>query len=227
MGKKSSKTPRTKAGLSPDRTPATSAALDTVSFPIVGIGASAGGLPALEQFVRRVPAGSGMAFVVVQHLDPARKGIMADLLQRSTPMKVREIRDGMQIHPDEVYVIPPNYDLSILHGVLQLLPPPPGKGLRLPIDYFLNSLALDRREHAIGVVLSGMGSDGTAGLRTIKEKGGLVAVQEPSTAEFDSMPRSVVEAGLADISAPVEELPGKILGWVGHPPQFPGKETET
>lgn len=201
--------------------------LEEISFPIVGIGASAGGLPALEQFMRRVPAGSGMAFVVVQHLDPTRKTIMAELLQRSTAMKVMEVRDGAPVRPDEVYVIPPNCDLSILHGVLHLLAPPAGKGMRLPIDFFLASLAQDRRERAIGVILSGSGADGTAGLQAIRKMGGLAAVQEPSTAEFDSMPGSAVEAGLADLVAPVEELPGKILLWLRHPPLFRDTERET
>ena len=158
-----------------------------------------------------------MAFVVVQHLDPLRKTMMVELLQRCTPMKVIEAVDGTRVCADEIYLIPPNKDLSILGGVLQLLAPPPGHGLRLPINFFFSSLAQERREKAIGVILSGMGSDGTAGLRAIREMAGLVAVQDPATAEFDSMPRSVVAAGLADITAPVEELPEEILAWVRHP----------
>ncbi len=188
------------------------------AFPIVGIGASAGGLEALEQFLGHVPAGSGMAFVIVQHLDPTHKGIMPELLQRATSMKVIQVKDRTKVRPDCVYVIPPNKDMSILHGVLHLLDPVAPRGLRLPIDFFLRSLALDQQEHSIGVILSGMGSDGTLGLRAIKEKAGVVLVQDPATAKFDGMPRSAVDAGLADIVAPVEELPGKILAYLQRTP---------
>ncbi len=188
------------------------------SFPIVGIGASAGGLEALEQFLGRVPAGSGMAFVIVQHLDPTHKGIMPELLQRATGMKVIQVKDRTRVRPDCVYVIPPNKDMSILHGVLHLLEPAAPRGLRLPIDFFLRSLAQDQQEHSIGVILSGMGSDGTLGLRAIKEKAGVVLVQEPATAKFDGMPRSAIDAGLADIVAPVDELPGKIIAYLQRTP---------
>jgi two-component system CheB/CheR fusion protein len=185
-------------------------------FPIVGIGASAGGLEALEQFLRRMPAGSGMAFVIVQHLDPTHKGIMAELLQRITGMEVFQVRDRMRVKPNCVYVIPPNKEMSILHGVLHLFEPTAPRGLRLPIDFFLRSLAEDRQAGSIGVILSGMGSDGTMGLRAIKEKAGVVLVQEPASAKFDSMPRSAIAAGLADLVAPVEELPGKIIDYLRH-----------
>jgi chemotaxis methyl-accepting protein methylase len=189
-----------------------------VAFPIIGIGASAGGLEALEQFLGHVPAGCGMAFVIVQHLDPTRKGIMSQLLQRATNMRVTQVKDGTQVQPDCVYVIPPNKDLSILHGVLHLLAPSAPRGLRLPIDFFFRSLAQDQQERSIGVILSGMGSDGTLGLRAIKENAGVVLVQEPATAKFDSMPRSAIDAGLADIVAPVDELPGKILTYLQRTP---------
>jgi two-component system CheB/CheR fusion protein len=195
-----------------------------VSFPIVGIGASAGGLEALEQLLGHVPAGSGLAFVIVQHLDPTRKGIMPELLQRATGMKVMQVKDRTKVRPDCVYVIPPNKDMSLLHGVLHLLEPTAPRGLRLPIDFFLRSLALDQEERSIGVILSGMGSDGTLGLRAIKEKAGVVLVQDPATAKFDGMPRSAVEAGLADIVAPVEELPGKILAYLQRTPLIPRTE---
>jgi two-component system CheB/CheR fusion protein len=185
-------------------------------FPIVGIGASAGGLEALEQFLRNVPEKSGMAFVIVQHLDPNYKGIMAELLQRTTTMEVFQVKDRMKVTPNCVYVIPPNKDMSILHGVLHLFELATPRGLRLPIDFFLRSLAEDRQEHSIGVILSGMGSDGTMGLRAIKEKAGIVLVQEPTSAKFDSMPRSAIEAGLADLIAPAEALPGKIIDILRH-----------
>ena len=191
---------------------------DKVSFPIVGIGASAGGLEVLEQFLRHVPEGSGMAFVIVQHLDPTHKGIMSELLQRATGMKVSQVRDRMQVRPDCVYVIPPNRDMTILHGVLHLFEPAAPRGLRLPIDLFFRSLAQDQQQQSVGVILSGMGSDGTLGLRAIKEMAGVALVQDPATAKFDSMPRSVVEAGLADIVAPVEELPEKIINFLSRAP---------
>jgi two-component system CheB/CheR fusion protein len=188
------------------------------SFPIVGIGASAGGLEALEHFLSRVPKNSGMAFVIVQHLDPTRKGIMPELLQRTTGMKVMQVKDRTLVQPDRVYVIPPNKDMSILHGVLHLLEPASPRGLRLPIDFFLRSLAQDQQEHSIGVILSGMGSDGTLGLRAIKEKAGVVLVQDPATAKFDGMPRSAIDSGLADIVAPVDDLPERILVYLHRTP---------
>jgi chemotaxis methyl-accepting protein methylase len=189
-----------------------------VSFPIVGIGASAGGLEALEQFLAHVPKQSGMAFVIVQHLDPTHKGIMAELLQRATTMRVVQIKDRTPVRPDCAYVIPPNKDLSILHGVLHLLTPSAPRGLRLPIDFFLRSLAQDQQEHAVGVILSGMGSDGTLGARAVKEQAGVVMVQDPATAKFESMPRSVIDAGLADIVVPVDELPGRIMAYLQRTP---------
>ncbi|NCD26686.1 MAG: chemotaxis protein CheB, partial [Deltaproteobacteria bacterium] len=181
------------------------------AFSIVGVGASAGGLEALEQFLRHVPEKSGLAFVIIQHLDPTHKGLLPELLQRATTMPVQQVRDRMAVKADRVYVIPPNRDMSILHGVLRLFKPAAPRGLRLPIDFFFRSLAEDQQEHGIGVILSGMGSDGTLGLRAIKEKAGLALAQDPSSAKFDSMPRNVINAGLADLVAPVEELPAKLL----------------
>ncbi|NTV53867.1 MAG: chemotaxis protein CheB, partial [Syntrophaceae bacterium] len=194
----------------------TSSRRDSTPFPIVGIGASAGGLEALEQFLRHVPEKCGMAFVVIQHLDPTHKGVMPELLQRTTGMEVFQVRDRMRVRPDCVYVIPPNKDMSVLHGVLHLFEPTAARGLRLPIDFFLRSLAEDRQERSIGVILSGMGSDGTMGLRAIKEKAGVALVQAPASAKFDSMPRSAIDAGLADLVAPAEDLPGKIIDYLRH-----------
>ncbi|MEJ2659459.1 MAG: chemotaxis protein CheB [Desulfobacteraceae bacterium] len=188
------------------------------AFPIVGIGASAGGLEALELFLKHVPQGSGMAFVIVQHLDPTHKGILVELLQRTTPMPVVQARDRHKVEPDHVYVIPPNKDMSILHGVLHLLAPAAPRGLRLPIDFFFRSLADDCQARSIGVILSGMGSDGTLGLGAIKEKAGVVFVQAPASAKFDGMPRSAIDAGLADVVAPAEELPGRISDYLKHAP---------
>jgi len=225
MKKKSSPARRRKkpAKVTPAGAPVTPA---NVSFPIIGIGASAGGLEALERFLGHVPKGSGLAFVIVQHLDPTRKGIMPELLQRATGMKVIQVKDRTLIQRNCVYVIPPNKDMSILHGALHLLEPVSPRGLRLPIDFFLRSLAQDQQEHSIGVILSGMGSDGTLGLRAIKEKGGLVLVQDPATAKFDGMPRSAIDSGLVDIVALVDDLPGRILAYfqrttLGHTHELP------
>ncbi len=187
------------------------------SFPVIGIGASAGGLEALELFLKHLPPSQGaMSFVVVQHLDPTHAGMLPELLQRASAIPVLQITDRMRVAPGHVYVIPPNKDLSIVHGVLHLLVPVAPRGLRLPIDFFLRSLAEDLKERSIGVVLSGMGSDGTQGLRAIREHAGAVFVQTPNTAKFDGMPRSAINAGLADVVAPVEELPGKISEYLRH-----------
>jgi len=186
------------------------------SFPVIGIGASAGGLEAIDLFLKNVPSSSGMAFVIVQHLDPTHKGIMVELLQRATSMPVMQVTDRLKIEPDHVYIIPPNQDMTILHGVLHLLDMVKPRGLRLPIDFFFRSLADDFQEHSIGVILSGMGFDGTLGLRSIKEKGGGVFVQDPASAKFDGMPRSAIDEGLADVVAPVEDLPAKIISYLHH-----------
>jgi hypothetical protein len=186
----------------------------------VGIGASAGGLEALGQFLEHVPANCGMAFAVVQHLDPTQKGMLTELLQRTTTMKVVQVKDRIKVRPNCVYVIPPNKDMSLLHGTLHLLPPSAPRGLRLPIDFFFRSLAEDQHERSVGIILSGMGSDGTLGLRAIKEKAGVTLVQDPATAKYDSMPRSAVTAGLGDFVAPVEELPGKLIAYYQFLPQI-------
>ncbi len=193
-----------------------------VEFPIIGIGASAGGFEALEQFMAHVPENCGMAFVIVQHLDPTRKGLMPELLQRCTKMKVMQVKDQTVVRPNCVYIIPPNKNMSILHGVLHLFEPSEKRGQRLPIDFFLSSLAQDQQQKAIGVILSGMCSDGTQGLSDIKQQGGLAVAQEPANAKFDSMPRSVIDAGLADIVATAEELPGQIISYIKGAPHAAG-----
>jgi two-component system, chemotaxis family, CheB/CheR fusion protein len=183
---------------------------------IVGIGASAGGLEGLTLFLENVPEKSGLSFVVIQHLDPVHKGYMPELLQRVTKMEVIQVKDRMKVRPDKVYLIPPNKSMSVLHGTLHLLEPTEPRGLRLPIDVFFHSLADDQQEKSIGVILSGMGSDGTQGLKSIKEKGGLVLVQDPLQAKFDGMPRSAIDAGIADIVAGAAELPGRLLNLIRH-----------
>jgi len=178
---------------------------------IVGVGASAGGLEALELFFSPISLGCGVGFVVIQHLDPTHTSMLPELLQRITPMKVAQADDNMIVRADNVYVIPPNKDLSIQYGKLHLLDPIAPRGLRLPIDFFFRSLADDQHERAIGVILSGMGSDGTLGLRAIKENAGLALVQSPDSAKFDAMPCSAINAGLADIVATPEILWEKIV----------------
>ena len=191
---------------------------ETGKVPIVGIGASAGGLEALELFLKNVPNDSGIAYVVIQHLDPTQKGMLPELLQRNCNMRVFQAKDVMHVKPDCVYVIPPNKSMSIFQGTLHLFDPIEARGLRLPVDYFLRSLADDQREFAVGVILSGMGSDGSSGIRAIKENNGIVLAQDPKSAKFDSMPRSAIDSGMVDIIAPPEKLPLELLAMLKHIP---------
>lgn len=196
-------------------------------FPIVGIGASAGGLEALEQFFENMPKNNGMAFVVIQHLDPNHIGIMPELLQRITSMKVVQASDALKVKPNCVYVIPPNKSLSLLNGTLHLFDPLETRGLRLPVDFFFRSLALDMQNKSIGIILSGMGSDGSLGLKAIKEENGVVLVQSPDSAKFDGMPRSAISAVIADIVAPANELPEKLIAFLKYiPVAIPDKEID-
>jgi two-component system CheB/CheR fusion protein len=183
---------------------------------VVGMGGSAGGLEAFEQFFSHLPPDTGLAFVLVPHLEPTHKGMMPELLQRYTRMQVVEVADGMEVQPNRVYVIPPNADLSILHGKLQVLEPVAPRGLRTPIDYFFRHLAMDQKEKAIAILLSGMGSDGTLGLKAIKENVGLAMVQDPASAQFDAMPRNAIATGLVDYVAPADELPAKLVQYILH-----------
>lgn len=189
-------------------------------FPVVGIGASAGGLEALELFLSGVPTDSGMAYVIVQHLDPTQKGMMPELLQRATRLPVVQVTDHLKVRPDHVYVLPPNHDISIQKNILYLSKPAAPRGQRLPINFFLESLALDHHKKAVAVLLSGMGSDGTEGLRAIKKHTGLVLVQDPTTAAFPSMPQSAIDADLVDIIAAAAELPKRILSSLGQQPSI-------
>ena len=181
-------------------------------FPVVGIGASAGGLEAFEEFFTHVPEDGGMAYVVIQHLDPTRKGMLPELLQRVSKLEVLQAKNRMKVKPNNVYVIPPNKSMSIVKGSLMLFPPQESRGMRLPIDFFFNSLAEDQKELGVGIILSGMGSDGTIGLQTIKEYNGIAMVQEPSSAKFNSMPRHAIDSVNLDAVATPAELPGKLLG---------------
>jgi two-component system, chemotaxis family, CheB/CheR fusion protein len=183
------------------------------NFPIVGVGASAGGLEALEQFLKHMPDDSGIAIIILQHLDPHHKSMMVELLQRVTSLKVRQAADQMTVRPNQVYVTPPNCSISIHQGVISLHESDRLKAINLPIDFFFRSLAEDKKEHSIGIILSGMGSDGTLGLRAVKECNGIVMVQDPATAKFDSMPRSVINSGLADFIASPDELPKLMISY--------------
>ena len=187
-------------------------------IPIVGIGASAGGLAAFEAFFSGMPADADpdMAFVLVQHLAPDHKSLLSDLVRRHTRMQVFEVEDGMVVQPNCVYVIPPNRDMALLNGTLQLLEPSAPRGQRLPIDFFFRSLANDRGQRAIGVVLSGTGSDGTQGVRAIKGEGGMVMAQTPESTEFDGMPRSAIATGMVDYQLPLAEMPSRLIAYAKH-----------
>ena len=189
-----------------------------ISFPIVGIGASAGGLAAFEAFFSGMPAGTdpGMAFVLVQHLAPDHKSILTELIRRYTRMQVFEVEDGMVVQPNCTYIIPPNRDMILVNGTLQLMDPSEPRWQRLPIDFFFRSLAQDQQERAIGIVLSGTGSDGTLGVRAIKDKGGMVIVQDPISTEHDGMPRNAIGTGLADYILSPAEMPAKLITYVTH-----------
>jgi two-component system, chemotaxis family, CheB/CheR fusion protein len=183
-------------------------------FPIIGIGASAGGLEAFEQFFTQMPPDSGMAFVLVQHLDPTHKSILGDLVRRYTRMKVFEVDDGMTVQPDCAYIIPPNRDMAILNGDLHLIEPAAPRGQRLAIDYFFRSLAQDQQERAVAIVLSGTGTDGTLGAKAVKGEGGMVMIQSPESARYDGMPRSALNAGVADYVLPAEEMPRQLMAYM-------------
>jgi two-component system CheB/CheR fusion protein len=188
----------------------------TPSLPIVGIGASAGGVEALETFFKAVPADNGLAFVVVTHLPPDHESLLAEILGRSTKMPVVNARDGDMVEAEHVYVLPPSAILTIREGRLRLRRTGPTDRERAPIDVFFNSLALDQNEHAIGVVLSGGGSDGTLGLKAIKENGGLTIAQGTNLTRprFSEMPSSAVAAGFVDLVLAVEEIPERIVAYV-------------
>ncbi|MCB1850486.1 MAG: chemotaxis protein CheR, partial [Gammaproteobacteria bacterium] len=180
---------------------------------IVGIGASAGGLEAIEAFFQQMDPQSGMAFVLVQHLDPTHKSILSELVGRFSKMPVQEVTQSQQVEANHVYVIPPNRDLAILNNRLQLLDPTGPRHLRLSIDYFFRSLALEARDSAVGIVLSGTGTDGTLGVRAIKGEGGLVLVQDPATAAYDGMPRSAIATGIADAVLQPAEMARQLLAY--------------
>ena len=192
-------------------------------FPIVGIGASAGGLKALEKFFDNMPPKENIAFVVVQHLDPKHESLMPGLLEKHTQMKVSTAKNGQKVEPNHIYVKPPGKDVVVNCRTLYLQEPSEGKGVQLTIDIFFRSLAEDLGELAICVILSGAGSDGTLGLKSIKGEGGMAMVQEETQAEYDGMPRSAINTGLVDYVLPVEKMPEQLATYIRHLSEVPGK----
>src|SRR5450432_862023 len=181
-------------------------------FPVVGIGASAGGLNAFKRLLKAIPQNSGMAYVLVQHLDPNHESLLPEILQKVTSLPVLEISDDIKVAPDHIYVIPSNKMMVATDGVLQLSPRTTKKNERnLPIDLFFTSLAEVHQSHAIGVVLSGTASDGTMGLKAIKDNGGITFAQDEASAEYEGMPSSAAQAGVVDFILPPEAIPQKIL----------------
>ena len=186
-------------------------------FPVVGIGASAGGVEALEAFFDGTRADTGMAFVVVQHLSPEHQSLMAEILSRHTSMPVVQIRDGMPVAANHVYVIAPGFTLTIRQGQLHLGEPVEKRGHRRPVDDFFRSLAEEQRERAIAVILSGTGTNGTAGAQAIKAAGGICIAQNPDTAAFPGMPRSLIHAGYADQVLAPQDIPSVLQKYASHP----------
>lgn len=192
---------------------------------IVGIGASAGGLEALQEFFKATPLETGLAFVVIQHLSPDYKSLMDELLARHTKLPIKVAKDGMVAEPDKIYLIPPRKNMTLFHGKLLLEDQGLRNGLNLPIDIFFRSLAKDYGKNAVAVVLSGTGSDGALGTRAIKEAGGMVIAQDERTAKFDGMPRSTISTGLVDHILPPSKIPEAIVTYLKHPINDQSKPT--
>ena len=186
------------------------------SFPIVGVGASAGGLEAFTQFLKQLPLDTGMGFVLVQHLDPLHESALTQLLARATSLPVREVTNNLRVDANHIYVIPPDTNLVIAHGILKLQPRPKTRTPLRSIDFFFESLAQDQRERAIGVILSGTATDGTLGLEAIKAEGGITFAQDES-ARYDSMPRSAVAAGCVDFVLSPEHIAHELARIAKHP----------
>ncbi len=185
----------------------------SASFPIVGMGASAGGLEAFESFFKAMPAENGMAFILVAHLAPSHVSLLPELLQKATEMPVFPIENGVSVKPNSVYVIPPNKELHILHGTLHLMELSKPRGSNLPIDVFFRSLAEDQHANAVGIIFSGTGTDGTMGLKAIKGEVGMVMVQDEQSAHYDGMPRSAIATGLVDFVLPPNDMPKRLIGY--------------
>lgn len=189
-------------------------------FYVVGVGASAGGLDAIERLFDNAPADSGMAYVIVQHLSPDFKSLMEELLSRHTAMPIHRVEDGMRVEPDHIYLIPPKKNMALSEGRLLLTDQNVSAPVNLPIDIFFQSLAKDFGDRAIAVVLSGTGSDGTRGIQDVHDAGGLVLVQDPESASFDGMPRSATLTKIVDVVCHAEMIPAKIAEFVDDPIGF-------
>lgn len=232
--KTNTKTGPVKQQTGPAGTPKAKPTKRAAAVPVIGLGASAGCLQALTNFFSAMPDKSGLAFVVIHHADPNHQSLMADLLSKHTKMNVALATDRVKIAPDHVYIIPPNRFLSIKVGLLHLSDPAERRGMRLPIDFFLRTLAEDQKQNAVAIILSGTGSDGAVGIRSIKENGGMVLVQDPKEAAHDGMPRSAISTGTVDHILPVAKMPAVISDYVKHPyiargqtVKVPGDQTST
>ena len=220
MNRKSSKSGAPARKNSPGR----DAAVQNGTFPVVAIGASAGGLEAYKEFFQALPSGTGMAFVVVQHLDPSHHSMLTEIIAKSTAMPVEEVKSGIRIKPDCVYVIPPNAFMSISESTFTLTPRSKGPGQHLAVNFFMRSLAESHGVGAIGIVFSGTGADGTLGLEDIKAEGGITFAQEPSTARYDGMPRSAIDNGCVDFVLPPKGIAKEIERIRRHPYLLANKE---
>ena len=217
--KKASDSTRSPAATVTPEAKLTAATEISPGFPIVGIGASAGGLEALETFFKAMPVDAGIGFVVVVHLDPTHISILPELLQKHTKMPVCPIEDGMPVERDHVYVVPPNKDLTILHGTLHLMELAQPRGVNLPIDSFLRSLAQDQGRNAVCIILSGTGTDGTLGVKAIKGEVGMAMVQDEESAKYEGMPRSVITTGVVDYVLPPGKMPEQLIKYTQHATQ--------
>jgi two-component system CheB/CheR fusion protein len=195
----------------------------TSGIAVVGLGGSAGALQSFKAFFEAMPSDSGAAFVVIQHLAPAHESLLTELLAQYTQMKVAQARNATPVEANHVYVIPPNFDLSIRDGALHLAKPVTEHGIRMPIDSFLRSLAEDRQERAICVLFSGAGSDGTLGVRAIRGAGGLTIAQDPQTAQYADIPRSAIATKLVDFVLSPQRMPAAIMDYL-HQPYVRGGE---
>src|SRR6267154_5608790 len=188
-----------------------------ISSPcVVGLGASAGGFDALVEFLRVTPANSGLAFIILQHLSPSPRSLSAELFSRHTAMSVRAAQEGVRLQANCVYTTPADRDLRLKDGRIRLSKPTEARGRRLPVDQLFRSLGQDRRELAVGIILSGTGSDGALGLKEIVANGGIVLVQAPESAQFDGMPRSAMATGLVAYVLPIAKMPRVLLSYARH-----------
>jgi two-component system CheB/CheR fusion protein len=200
-------------------------ALSTRRIRIVGIGASAGGLEAFTELLRHLPTDAGVAYVLVQHLDPTHRSLLSELLGRVTTLPVTEIQPDSNVEPDKIYVIPPNCNLAVENGILRLSPRKKNGGPARSIDHFLKSLAEDQKEDALAVILSGAGSDGAQGLRAVKAAGGLTFALDERSAKYNSMPRSAVATGCVDFVLPPDKIAEEIARFIRHPEATKGRAT--